>query len=101
MDWLDKEAKREQFYKMVRLYIEEDPSAAAHISDYVQAGILASLDKAKERASKMEVLAIALGSKSKSMKKLAIEKLKELRGELCFNWDSFIAENDTSDKPLE
>lgn len=73
---------------MVRSYIERDPEAAAHISDYVQEGLRAALHQARERAADMEVALAALAAKRyKGSNELLKQKLDKWEGKTALRWD--------------
>lgn len=82
--------KLEQFLMMVRAYIESDPEAAAHVADYVQAGLRVALDETRERAADMEVaLAVLAAKRYKGANALVCDKLAKWNGKTAMRWDWF------------
>ena len=80
--------QREQFLQYVKSYIESDPEAAAHVANYVQAGLRDSLNKAYERAADMEVALSVLASKRyKGADALVRDKLTKWEGKTALCWD--------------
>lgn len=41
--------KHTPFYASIEAYIRENPEAAAHVADFVQAGLTQALDEARSR----------------------------------------------------
>ena len=77
---------RKQFLQLVAVYIESDPEAAAHVADYVQAGLNKALNQAYLRAADMEAaLAMTLGGKQPNS--ATREKIKKWMGKASLNWD--------------
>lgn len=82
------EINREQFLYYVRQYIETDPETAAHVADYVQAGLRAALAKAYERAADMEVaLCVIAAKRYRGADDLVKQKLEKWEGKTSLNWD--------------
>lgn len=82
------EMKRAQFLDYVRLYIEQDPEAAAYVADHAQAGLRAALSKAYERAADMEVALSVLATKRyKGADALVRQKLEKWEGKTALRWD--------------
>jgi hypothetical protein len=74
------------FYASIKAYIRENPEAAAHVADYVQAGLNRALDEARTRAADMEVaLAVALGGRTKP-NPVALDKLRKWQGKTSLEW---------------
>ncbi len=82
------EIDRGQFFEYVRRYIEKDPEAAAHVADYVQAGLRAKLQQTMERAADMEVALSVLATKRyKGADALVRSKLQKWEGKTSLRWD--------------
>lgn len=87
------DAERAAFLEYVRRYIEQDPEAAAHVADNVQAGLRTALSKAYERAADMEVaLAVLTAKRYKGAGDLVRQKLEKYQGQTALNWDWLIKE---------
>lgn len=85
---MEKEYERAAFLEGVRRYIEKDPEAAAHVADYVQAGLRAKLQQTLERAADMEVALSALATKRyKGADALVRSKLQKWEGKTSLRWD--------------
>ena len=81
---------RQTFYRIVQQYIEADPEAAAHVLDYVRAGLSASLAQSRERAADMECALAEVLSAPKKGRNLATEKLTKWEGKTSLRWDWFL-----------
>lgn len=78
---------RDQFLQHVKLYIESDPEAAAHVADFVQAGLTAALRKTNERAADMEIVMSVLAARRfKDGDALVLAKLQKWEGQTSLNW---------------
>lgn len=78
---------REEFLKLVQLYVESDPEVAAHVADFVQAGLSAALRKSNERAGDMEIVVSVLAARRfKDGDALVLSKLKKWEGQTSINW---------------
>jgi len=85
---MQKEIERTAFLEGVRRYIKKDPEAAAHVADYVQAGLREALDKAHERAADMEVALSVLATKRyKGADILVKQKLEKWKGKTSLEWN--------------
>lgn len=85
---MEREARRAAFLDGVRQYIQTDPEAAAHVSDFVQAGLRSALREANERAADMEVALSALAAKRfKGADALVRDKLGKWEGKTALRWD--------------
>ena len=86
--------ERSEFLGFVKNYIEIDPEAAAHISDYVQEGLRRALSDALVRAADMEVIAaVALAKKGwPGGRGIIKNKLEQWHGKTSLNWDGFMAD---------
>ena len=91
---MSNEFDRASFLNFVREYVEKDPEAAAHISDYAQAGLRAALNKAYERAADMEVaLSVLAAKRYKGADAVVRDKLKKWEGKTALRWD-WLSHND-------
>lgn len=80
--------ERVQFLEYVKNYIERDPEAAAHVANYVQAGLNKALGQAYERAADMEVALSVLATKRyKGADALVLDKLRKWEGKTALRWD--------------
>jgi hypothetical protein len=81
--------RREEFLYSVQKYIESDPEAAAHVANFVQAGLKKSLDESRERAADMEAaLSVLAHKRYKGKDEIIKQKLSKWRGKtsLCWDW---------------
>ena len=79
---------RSEFLQLVKVYIEKDPEAAAHVADCVQEGIRSALSGALERAADMEVaLAVLAANRYKGKDEIVLSKLKKWEGQTSLGWD--------------
>ncbi len=78
---------RDDFLHLVSSYIKQDPEAAAHVADYVQAGLREALQESRERAADMEVIVATLVErKYKGADELVLSKLKKWQGKTSCEW---------------
>ena len=86
--------ERTQFLEYVKNYIERDPEAAAHVANYVQAGLNKALGQAYERAADMEAALSVLATKRyKGADALVLDKLRKWEGKTALRWD-WLTHND-------
>ena len=77
--------KHTPFYASIEAYIRENPEAAAHVADFVQAGLTQALDEARSRAADMEV-ALAVSLPRRKPPPVAIQKLRKWQGKTSLDW---------------
>ncbi|MGV0982607.1 MAG: hypothetical protein ACOYB0_09620 [Polynucleobacter sp.] len=84
--------EREQFLAFIASYIESDPEAAAHVANYVQAGLRKALDEANQRAADMEIVASIMMYKKrwKGQDELVMDKINKWKGKANLNWDGLL-----------
>ena len=81
------------FLDNVRFYVAAHPEVAAHVSDYVAAGITVALRESLERATDFEIIAsVAIAKRYNQRDALILSKLKKWQGRASLMWDSTIKE---------
>lgn len=76
------------FFAWIEKYIAENPEAAAHVADHVQAGLTLALEESRSRAADMEIaLAVTLaGRHGASIRPIALDKLRKWRNKSALEW---------------
>lgn len=85
--------KHTPFYAAIEQYIRDNPEAAAHVADFVQAGLTQALDEARSRAADMEVaLALSLNSQRSKLNEILLSKLRKWQGKTSLEWGWLLKE---------
>lgn len=88
--------KHADFLQYVQTYIEENPDAAAYISEFAARGVERARKNDLERAADMEVmLSVAMARRFKEADQIILDKLMKWNGKTALNWQWAIEKLDT------